>query len=86
MIDRQSIGNIVPLAAVAVALAEYLLDHTTPRYASPWFWLALCATVGMLVLVNVLRMAPPRSRKPPAKPDFSATTLVRRRADGDDGI
>ena len=48
MIDRQTLGNIVPLAAVAIALAEYVFDHTTPRYASPWFWAALVATVGLL--------------------------------------
>jgi hypothetical protein len=84
VIDRQSIGNIVPLAAVVIALAEYLLDHTTPRYESPWFWISLTATVGLLVLVNVLRMTGSRAKRPPAKPDYSATTLIRRRAEGDD--
>jgi hypothetical protein len=83
VIDRQTLGNIVPLAAVVIALAEYLLDRTVPRYASPWFWLALIATVGLLVLVQVLRFT--GARKPPAtKPDYSATTLIRRRTDSDD--
>ena len=83
MIDRQTIGNIVPLAAVAIALAEYLLDHTYPRTSSPWFWLALVATVGLLVLVQVLRFMGSRAA-PPEKPDYSATTLVRRRSGRDD--
>jgi hypothetical protein len=81
--DRQTLGNIVPLAAVVIALAEYLLDHTTPRYASPWFWIALVATVGLLVLVQVLRFSGAR-RAATAKPDYSATTLIRRRSDPDD--
>ena len=81
--DRQTLGNLVPLAAVVIALAEYLFDHTVPRYASPWFWAALIATVGLLVLVQVLRFT--GARKPPAaKPDYSATTLIRRRSDSDD--
>jgi hypothetical protein len=81
--DRQTLGNIVPLAAVVIALAEYLLDHTTPRYAGPWFWIALVATVGLLVLVQVLRFSGAR-RATTAKPDYSATTLIRRRSDPDD--
>ncbi len=83
MIDRQTLGNLVPLAAVVIALAEYLFDHTQPRYASPTFWVALVATVGLLVLVQVLRYggAP---KRPAAKPDYSATTLIRRRTDTDD--
>lgn len=64
MNERQTLANIIPLAAVAIALAEYLLDHTTPRYAGPWFWLALVATVGLLVYVQVLRFG--GARKPPA--------------------
>ena len=81
--DRQTIANIVPLAAVAIALAEYLLDHTYPRYASPWFWIALVATVSLLVLVQFLRFtgAPKPSA---AKPDYSAASLIRRRTDSDD--
>lgn len=83
VIDRQTLGNLVPLAAVVIALAEYLLDHTSPRYASPWFWIALIATVGLLVMVQVLRFT--GARKPvSAKPDYSATTLIRRRTDTDD--
>ncbi|GEM_PF-1534532 len=83
MIDRQTLGNIVPLAAVVIALAEYLLDHTVPRYASPWFWIALIATIGLLVMVQVLRFG--GARKPvTAKPDYSATTLMRRRTDPED--
>ena len=84
MIDRQTLGNLIPLAAVVIALAEYLLDHTYPRYASPWFWLALVATVGLLVLVQVLRFTGARPRTA-AKPDYSATTIMRRRStDTDD--
>ncbi|HTW84711.1 MAG TPA: hypothetical protein VMD91_11630 [Candidatus Sulfotelmatobacter sp.] len=83
MIDRQTLANLVPLVAVVVALAEYLLDHTVPRYTSPWFWIALVVTVGLLVLVNVLRFTGAR-RTPTAKPDYSATTLIRRRTDTDD--
>ena len=83
MIGRQTLGNVVPLAAVAIALGEYLFDHTSPRYASPWFWIALIATVGLLVLVQVLRFTAPR-KPPSAKPDFSATAVMRRRADLDD--
>jgi hypothetical protein len=82
-LTRQTLGNIVPLAAVVIALAEYLLDHTTPRYASPWFWIALIATVGLLVMVQVLRFTGARPTGT-AKPDYSATTLMRRRADSDD--
>jgi hypothetical protein len=82
--DRQTLGNLVPLAAVAIALAEYLFDHTSPRYAGPWFWIALVTTVGLLVLVQVLRFS--GARKPSAaKPDYSATTLIRRRDPDDRG-
>ena len=81
--DRQTVGNIVPLAAVVIALAEYLLDHTYPRYASPWFWIALVATVGLLVMVQVLRFG--GARKPvTAKPDYSASSIIRRRTDTED--
>jgi hypothetical protein len=86
MIDRQTLGNLVPLAAVVIALAEYLFDRTTPRYASPWFWIALIATVGLLVLVNVLRFTRGGGRTTPAKPDISASAVVRRRAEGDDRL
>ncbi len=82
-IDRQTLGNLIPLVAVVIALAEYLFDHTQPRYAGPTFWIALIATVGLLILVQVLRYrgTPKRS---PAKPDYSATTLIRRRSDTDE--
>lgn len=80
---RQTLANLVPLTAVVVALAEYLFDHTMPRYASPWFWVALGTTIGLLVLVQVLRFTGAR-RTTPANPDYSATTLIRRRSDPDD--
>lgn len=83
MLDRQTLGNLIPLAAVVIALAEYLFDHTSPRYASPTFWIALVATVGLLVLVQVLRHGGTRPRTV-AKPDYSATTLIRRRTESDD--
>lgn len=83
MMDRQTLANLVPLAAVVIALAEYLLDHTQPRYASPTFWAALLVTVGLLVMVQVLRFGGSRKRTT-AKPDYSATTLIRRRTDTDD--
>ncbi|MEA2786749.1 MAG: hypothetical protein QOF71_2853 [Candidatus Eremiobacteraeota bacterium] len=83
MMDRQTLGNLVPLAAVVIALAEYLFDHHVPRYTSPTFWVALVATVALLLLVQVLRFT--GARKPvTAKPDYSATTLIRRRVDSDD--
>ncbi|MDQ6941030.1 MAG: hypothetical protein M3169_00755 [Candidatus Eremiobacteraeota bacterium] len=83
MMDRQTLGNLVPLAAVVIALAEYVFDHHVPRYTSPTFWIALVVTVGLLVLVQVLRFGGAR-KKPVAKPDYSATTLIRRRVDSDD--
>ena len=64
MNDRQTLANIIPLAAIAIAIAEYWFDHTTPRYAGPWFWLALVATFGLLIYVQVLRFG--GTRKPPA--------------------
>jgi hypothetical protein len=82
--DRQTLGNLVPLAAVVIALAEYLFDHTTPRYAGPWFWIALIVTVGLLLLVQVLRFGGAR-KTTTAKPDYSATTLIRRRDPDDRG-
>ena len=81
MIDRQTLANLVPLAAILIALSEYFFDHTQPRLASPWFWIALIATVGLLVMVQVLRFGTPRK---PVKPDYSATTLIKRRTGGDD--
>lgn len=67
---------------MVIALAEYLFDHTQPRYAGPTFWLALIATVGLLILVQVLRWGG-ASKPPVAKPDYSATTLIKRRGDID---
>jgi hypothetical protein len=81
--DRQTLGNLVPLAAVVIALAEYLFDHHVPRYTSPTFWVALVATVGLLLLVQVLRFGGARIVTT-AKPDYSATTLIRRRVDPED--
>jgi hypothetical protein len=81
--DRQTLGNLIPLAAVVIALAEYLFDHTSPRYAGPWFWIALVTTVGLLVLVQVLRFGG-AGKKTAVKPDYSARTLIRRRSDSDD--
>lgn len=81
--DPQTLGNLIPLVAVAIALAEYLFDHTSPRYAGPWFWVALIATVGLLLLVQVLRFTGAR-RPPAAKPDYSATTVVRASSERDD--
>ncbi|MEA2666536.1 MAG: hypothetical protein QOI11_3480 [Candidatus Eremiobacteraeota bacterium] len=67
---------------MVIALAEYLFDHTQPRYAGPTFWLALIATVALLILVQVLRWGG-ASKAPVAKPDYSATTLIKRRGDID---
>lgn len=74
----------MPLVAVCIALAEYLLDHTEPRWMSPWFWAGLIATVGLLVLVQVLRFMK-SSSGPPSKPDFSATSIIRRKSTADKG-
>ena len=68
---------MIPLAAVCIALAEFMFDHTQPRWAGPWFWLSLCATVALLVFVQFLRFGKSKP-VPPAKPDYSATTIVRR--------
>jgi len=81
--DRQMLVNLIPLAAIAIALAEYFFDHTTPRYAGPWFWVALVATVGLLVLVQVLRFSGARPAQP-SKPDYSATSVIRRRSEPDE--
>ena len=84
MIDRRTLGNLIPLVAVVIALAEYLFDHSSPRYLSPWFWIALGSTVALLILVQVLRFTGARPRAA-AKPDYSATTIMRRRStDTDD--
>ena len=77
-IDRQVLVSIIPLAAVAIALGEFLFDHTQPRWAGPWFWIGLCATLGLLMVVQILRFGKSKPA-PPAKPDYSATSIVRRR-------
>jgi len=69
-IDRQTVASII-------ALAEFLFDHTQPRWAGPWFWLGLAATVGLLIGVQILRFGKSKPA-PPAKPDYSATTLVNK--------
>jgi hypothetical protein len=76
-IDRQTLASVIPLTAVTIALAEFLFDHTQPRWAGPWFWLGLAATVGLLVGVQILRFGKSKP-VPPAKPDYSATTLVNK--------
>jgi hypothetical protein len=80
--DRQTLAGLVPLVAVCIALAEYLLDHTQPRYASPTFWLSLIATVGLLAFIQFLRFVKSSPAKP-SKPDISATSIIRRKADLD---
>ena len=71
---------MIPLAAVAIALAEFRFDTAQPRWTSPWFWAALGATVGLLIVVQMLRFgSSKRSRL--AKPDYSATSLVQRRGE-----
>jgi hypothetical protein len=82
--DRQTLAGLVPLAAVCIALAEYLLDHTEPRWSSPWFWAALIVTVALLGLVQVLRFMK-SSPPPPSKPDFSAAAIIRRKSTLDKG-
>ena len=76
-IDRQTLASIIPLAAVSIALAEFLFDHTEPRWSGPWFWIGLIATVGLLIGVQILRFGKSKPL-PPAKPDYSATSIVRR--------
>jgi hypothetical protein len=82
--DRQTLAGLVPLAAVCIALADYLFDHIEPRWQSPWFWLSLVAMLALLGLVQALRFLKP-SKKPPSKPDYSATSIVRRSFPTDDG-
>ncbi|GAC1407205.1 MAG: hypothetical protein NVSMB64_13820 [Candidatus Velthaea sp.] len=82
--DRQTLAAVVPLAAVCIALAEFLFDHTQPRWASAWFWAGLIATVALLGLVQVLRFMK-SSSAPPSKPDYSATSIIRRKSPLDRG-
>jgi hypothetical protein len=83
MLDRQTLANLIPLVAVLVSGSEYFFDHHEPRYTSPTFWLAMIVVVGMLIGLQLLRMSTGRPARM-AKPDYSATTLIRRRAAGDE--
>ncbi len=62
---------------MTIALAEFLFDHTQPRWTSPFFWGGLVATVALLVVVQILRFGKSKPA-PPAKPDYSATSIMRR--------
>ena len=84
-IDRQVLASLIPLAAILIALAEFLFDHTQPRWTSPWFWSGLIATVALLIVVQIVRFGKSK-RVPPAKPDYSATSIVRRNDPFDRGI
>jgi len=75
--DRQTLAGFIPLAAVCIALADYLFDHTQPRWQSPWFWVSLVTMIALLVCVQALRFLK-SPKKPPSKPDYSATSIVRR--------
>jgi chromate transport protein ChrA len=81
--DRQTLAGLIPLVAVCIALAEYLLDHTEPRWMSPWFWAALIVTIGLLVGVQVLRFMKSSPTRP-SKPDYSATSIIRRKTAADE--
>ncbi|MGB8265009.1 MAG: hypothetical protein WCE44_01670 [Candidatus Velthaea sp.] len=81
---RQTLAGIIPLAAVCIALADYLFDHTQPRWQSPWFWISLVAMFALLGLVQALRFLKSPA-KPPSKPDYSATSIVRRPLPPDEG-
>jgi len=64
-IDKNFWGSVIPLIAIAITLAEFLYDHTQPRWHSAWFWAGLLATVGLLVAVQVLRRMTPKKPPPP---------------------
>jgi hypothetical protein len=83
-IDRQLLASMIPLTAVCIALAEFLFDHTQPRWAGPWFWIGLIATVVLLIVVQILRFGKSKP-VPPAKPDYSATSIIRRKEPLDRG-
>jgi hypothetical protein len=70
---------------VTIALAEFLFDHTQPRWTSPWFWAGLIVTVGLLVAVQILRFGKSKPT-PPAKPDYSAASIIRGKNPIDRGI
>jgi hypothetical protein len=69
---------------VTIALAEFWFDHTDPRWSGPWFWIALIVTFGLLIGVQILRFGKSKPL-PPAKPDYSATSIVRRNDPFDQG-
>ena len=71
------LASMIPLAAICIALAEFLFDPTQPRWAGPWFWAGLIATVVLLIVVQFLRFGKSKP-VPPAKPDYSATSIMRR--------
>ncbi len=81
MIDKKLIATLIPLVAVVIALAEYLYDRTEPRYQSPTFWAGLITTIALLILVQVLRYTGKSKRRAPSKPDYSATSIIRRTND-----
>jgi hypothetical protein len=83
-LDRQTLAGLIPLVAVCIALAEYVFDHTEPRWISPWFWVSLITTVGLLIVVQVLRFMK-SSPAAPSKPDYSATSIIRRKSTRDEG-
>jgi len=82
--DRQTLAGIIPLAAICIALADYLFDPIRPRWQSPWFWVSLVSMIVLLGLVQVLRFLKSPA-KPPSKPDYSATSIVRRSLPTDEG-
>ncbi|MFN2459121.1 MAG: hypothetical protein ABR591_00305 [Candidatus Velthaea sp.] len=82
--ERQVLASLIPLTAVVIALAEFLFDHTEPRWTSPWFWTALVVTVVLLVVVQVLRFRKSSPRRL-SKPDYSATSIIRRKSTLDRG-
>ena len=59
------------------------IAYTVGQRQNGFFRSAFAVGVGLLVLVQVLRFTGAR-RPPTAKPDYSATTLIRRRTDTDD--
>ena len=52
---RADFRSIIPLAAIAVFLAEYLLDKTEPRYESPWWWLSMIVLLAAILGSQLLR-------------------------------
>jgi hypothetical protein len=81
MLDRKMLATLIPLVAIAIALAEFLYDRTEPRWHSPTFWAGLIATVALLVLVQVMRFGGKSNARTASKPDYSATSIIRRSVD-----